>query len=103
VFDSPAAALNYYGKSWSTLMAAITRAGQLPTLTAAGFAGTVLAPSNRAFAKVPTALTMPRGQLRDVLAYHVLPKARSIPQGFTSGRSYPTLLQGQTVKYTLAT
>jgi uncharacterized surface protein with fasciclin (FAS1) repeats len=103
VFVSPTAALKFYDKRFSTLAAAATKAGLVGVLTAPGFSGTVLAPSNRAFAKVPTALTMPTAQLKDVLTYHVLPKARTLPQGFTSGKSYPTLLKGQTVKYTLAT
>jgi uncharacterized surface protein with fasciclin (FAS1) repeats len=103
VFVSTTAALKFYEKRFSTLAAAVTKAGLLGTVTAPGFSGTVLAPSNRAFSKAPTALTMPTAQLKDVLTYHVLPVARSVPQGFTSGRSYPTLLKGQSLKYTLAT
>jgi uncharacterized surface protein with fasciclin (FAS1) repeats len=103
VFVSPAAALKFYEKRFSTLVTAITKAGLLGTLTAPGFSGTVLAPSNRAFAKVPLALGMTPDQLRSVLTYHVLPKARPIPQGFTNGREYATLLRGKPIKYTLAT
>jgi uncharacterized surface protein with fasciclin (FAS1) repeats len=100
---SPAAAFKFYEKRFSTLTAVATKAGLLGTLTNLGFSGTILAPSNRAFAKMPKAMSLPTAQLKDVLTYHVLPKARTIPRGFTSGRSYVTLLKGQTVKYTLAT
>jgi uncharacterized surface protein with fasciclin (FAS1) repeats len=103
VFVSPAAALKFYSKQFSTLAAAILKAGLMKTLTAPGFSGTILAPSNRAFAAAPQVSAMPAAQLKDVLTYHVLPKARTIPQGFTSGRSYVTALKGQTVKYSLAT
>jgi uncharacterized surface protein with fasciclin (FAS1) repeats len=100
VFVSPAAALKFYERRFSSLAAAVTKAGLLGSLTGTGFSGTILAPSNRAFAR---AGAVPAAQLKDVLTYHVLPKARTVPQGFTSGRSYVTLLKGQSVKYTLAT
>jgi uncharacterized surface protein with fasciclin (FAS1) repeats len=104
VFVNPTAALTYYRRRFSTLSAAIMKAGLMNVLTSPGFSGTILAPSNRAFEAAPNAMSMPASQLRDVLQYHVLPnKARTIPQGFTSGRSYVTALKGQTVKYCLAT
>lgn len=104
VFTSPAKALAFHSKRFSTLIGALKKANLTSTIESAGFAGTILAPSDRAFSKVPGALALATGTLKNVLLYHVMPApARAIPNDFASGKSYATLLKGQTVKYTLTT
>lgn len=62
---------------------------------------TVFAPNNAAFKALPAALTLAPAQLARVLLYHALPGSRALPQGFTPGTPYQTMLPGATlsVKY----
>jgi uncharacterized surface protein with fasciclin (FAS1) repeats len=59
---------------------------------------TLLVPTNTALAPVAASVSrFSPGRLAEVLQYHVLQKARSVPDGFQPGGSTPTLLKGHSV------
>ncbi len=86
---------------FSTLVAAVQRAGLVEALSAPG-PFTVFAPTNQAFtaAGITNVADVPVDQLRDILLYHVL-SGRVMASQVTSG-SVPTLLEGENLTFAVS-
>ncbi|WP_209329977.1 fasciclin domain-containing protein [Lunatimonas salinarum] len=86
---------------FSTLVAAVQRAGLVDALSAAG-PFTVFAPTNQAFidAGVTDITAIPVEQLRDILLYHVV-SGRVMSNQVSTG-SVPTLLEGESLAFTVS-
>jgi len=97
VFPSIAAAVEYHKTKHSALIKALKDAGLLGTLTDAKkpFKGTILAPTNDAFA----ALKATPKDLKSVLLYHVLPEVVVLPQGIDNKKTFATLYTGHSVTF----
>ncbi len=92
--------------SFDTLVAAVKAAGLVDALKADG-PFTVFAPTDEAFAKLPAgtveSLLLPenRDKLQSILTYHVVP-SRVLAADVADGASAPTLLDGQSLEFTIA-
>ncbi|WP_228693075.1 fasciclin domain-containing protein [Lunatimonas sp.] len=86
---------------FSTLVAAVQRAGLVDALTGPG-PFTVFAPTNQAFtdAGITDVSAVPVDQLRDILLYHVV-SGRVMSNQVTSG-AVPTLLEGESLNFTVS-
>lgn len=86
---------------FSTLVAAVQRAGLAEALSAPG-PFTVFAPTNQAFtdAGITDVAAVPVDQLRDILLYHVV-SGRVMSNQVTSG-SVPTLLEGENLTFAVS-
>lgn len=86
---------------FSTLVAAVQRAGLVDALSAPG-PFTVFAPTNQAFtdAGITNVADVPVDQLRDILLYHVV-SGRVMASQVTSG-SVPTLLEGENLTFAVS-
>ncbi|EON75529.1 hypothetical protein ADIS_3932 [Lunatimonas lonarensis] len=86
---------------FSTLVAAVQRAGLVEALTGPG-PFTVFAPTNQAFADagITDVTAIPVDQLRDILLYHVV-SGRVMSNQVTSG-AVPTLLEGASLNFTVS-
>jgi len=86
---------------FSTLLSAATRAGLADTLAAPNANVTVFAPTDAAFAALPTGTVegLSNTQLANVLRYHVV-SGRVLSTALTAG-PVPTLLTGQNVTVSL--
>lgn len=91
VFLSAYNALSFY-QSVSTLKGLVDRAGLKQTLSNPRLNATMFAPINRALnASLGTA------NLTNVLKYHLVPGARTIPSDWVSGKPVETLYKGHTL------
>lgn len=94
-FKDLAAVIKAYPNLFSTVAAAATKAGLADKLTKQSFAETIFLPTNAAFKKEGIDLAKTdKATLEKVLTYHVVPTARFIPDGFTSGKALGTLNKG---------
>lgn len=86
---------------FSTLVAAVQRAGLVDALTGPG-PFTVFAPTNQAFtdAGITDVSAVPVDQLRDILLYHVV-AGRVMSNQVTSG-AVPTLLEGESLNFAVS-
>lgn len=97
VFINAYAALSFFPVV-STLKSLVDKAGLKQTFTNPKWNATLFAPINSAFTGAPT---LDNAALTNVLKYHVVPGARTIPMDWVSGKSVETLYKGHSlsVKY----
>jgi uncharacterized surface protein with fasciclin (FAS1) repeats len=99
--DDPAATAASNNPALSTLVSAVTAAGLGETLNGSG-PFTIFAPTNDAFAKIPTAtmnsvMADPTGALTTILTYHVI-AGQSLDAAQLAESGTETTVQGETVK-----
>lgn len=99
VFISAYDALTFYNVL-STLKGLVDKAGLKNMTMNPQMNATIFAPINSSFKGAPT---LDNATLTNVLKYHILPGARTIPSDFVSAKSVQTLYKGHTlsVKYEL--
>lgn len=97
-----------YPDSNGAMLEALKAAELYDQVTGASFAGTLLAPSDAAFASLlgtlgvsKSEMLASKGLLRSVLSYHVLPQMILRVEGFASAGTIATLLSNHSIVPTL--